>query len=101
MIRFYDILFSFISRFNPFILQDQSPILIRMVGKRVPMKTGCNWVQDTICMDGRPLIITKFGFQTFPELEADFEGRKHDEVDLKSVDKSRSSLLIKRLVPIS
>ena len=72
-----------------------------MVGKRVPMKTGCNWVQDTICMDGRPLIITKLGFQAFPELEADFEGRKHDEVDLKSVDKSRSSLLIKRLVPIS
>ena len=66
-----------------------------MVGKRTPMKTGCNWLQDTSCIDDRPLIITKFGFQTFPNLVARFEERKDDGVDLQSVDKFRNSFLIK------
>ena len=101
MIRFYDILFSFISRFNPFILQDQSPILIRMVGKRASMKKGCNWLEGTSCIDRRPIIITKLGFQSFPKMVAHSEESKHDGVDLESVDKLRNSFLMKRTFPIS
>ena len=83
------------------ILQDQSSVLIRMVGKRASMKTGCNWLSDTSCFDGQPLIITRPGFQSFPKLVAHFEERKHDGVDLQSVGKFRNSFLIKRLAPIS
>ena len=72
-----------------------------MVGKRTPMKMGCNWLQDASCVDGRPLIITKLGFQTFPKLVAHFEERKDDGVDLQNVEKIRNSFLIKRLLPIS
>ena len=94
-------LFSCINDYCAFILQDESSILIRMVGKRTPMKTGCNGLQDTGCMDSRPIIIKKLGFQTFPKLVAHLEERKHDGVDLQSVDKFRNSFLIKRLVPMS
>ena len=83
-----------------FILQDQSPILIRMVGKRTPMKTGCYWLQGTSCMDGQSPIITTLGFQTLPRLVAHSEERKHDGVDLQNVDRFRNSFLIKHLVPI-
>ena len=65
------------------------------------MKTGCNWLQDTSCIDDRPLIITKLGFQTIPKLVAHFEEMKQDGVELQSDDKFSNSLLIKRLVPIS
>ena len=94
-------LFSFINNCYAFILQDHSPILIRMVGKRASMKTGCNWLQDTSCMDSRPIILTKLGFPTFPKLVDRFEERKHDAVDLQRVGKFINSLLISRLVPIS
>ena len=65
------------------------------------MKMGCNWLQDMSCMDGRPLIIRKFGFQTIPRLVAHSEERKYGGVELQNVDKSRNSFLIKRLGPIT
>ena len=71
-----------------------------MVGKRASMKTGCNWLQDTNCMDGRPLIITKLGFETFPKLGAQFGERNNDRVELLSTDESRNSFLKKRLAPL-
>ena len=89
--------------FYAFILQDQSPILIRMVGKRVPMKLGCNWLPDTNCMNGRPLIITKLGFETLPKRGARFgelATELNDGVDLNTVDEFGNSFLKKRLVPL-
>ena len=65
------------------------------------MKKGCNWLEDTSCMDSRPIIITKLGFQSFPKLVAHSEESKHDGVDLESVDKLRNSFLMKRTIPIS
>ena len=85
------------------LLQDQNSnmenVLIRMVGKRPSMETGCNWLQHTSCLDGRSLIITKLGFPTFPKRRAHFGERKHDGVGLQSVDKFRNSLLRKSYVP--
>ena len=89
--------------FYAFISQDQSSILIRMVGKRASMSMGCNWLQDTNCMDGRPLIITKLGFETFPKRRAHFGElalELNDGVDLESVDGFGNRFLKKRLVPL-
>ena len=94
-------LISLVNHFYAFILQDHSPILIRMVGKRASTKTGCNWLQDTSCMDSQPIIITKLGFPTFPKLVDHFQERKHDVVDLQRLGKFRNSFLIRRLVLIS
>ena len=74
-----------------------------MVGKRASVKTGCNWLQDTNCMDGRPLIITKLGFETFANRGAhfgDLATELNDGVDLQSVDEFGNSFLKKRLVPL-
>ena len=71
-----------------------------MVGKRESMKTGCNWLQDTNCMNGRPLIITKLGFEAFPTLGAQFGERNDDRVDQQSADEFRNSFLKKRLAPL-
>ena len=89
------------------ILQDQNSnmetVLIRMVGKREPMKKGCNWLQDSSCLDGQSLIIKKLGFPTFPErgtqLMNSWNVRKRDIVDLQNDDEFRNSFLRRRFVP--
>ena len=86
-----------------FILQDQNSnmekVLIRMVGKRPSMETGCNWLRNTSCLDGRSLIITKLGLPTFPKRRDHFGERKHDGVGLQSVNEFRNSFLRKKFVP--
>ena len=64
------------------------------------MKTGCNWLQDSSCIDGQSPIMTNLGFRTLSRLVAHSEERKHDGVDLQNVDRFRNSFLIQRLVPI-
>ena len=74
-------------------------VLIRMVGKRESMKKGCNWLQDTSCLDSQSLIIKKLGFPTFPERGAHFKERKHNGVDSQNDDEFRNSVLRKHLAP--
>ena len=76
-------------------------VLIRMTRKGPSMETGCNWLQDTSCLDGRSLIITKLGFPTFPKRSAHFRERRHDGVGLQSVDKFKNSFLKKSFVPLN
>ena len=68
-----------------------------MVGKRTPMKTGCDGLEHADCMDSWSLIQKKLGFQSFQKRTIDSGERKHGGVDLQSVYELRNSLLKKRV----
>ena len=74
--------------------------MTRMAGKRDLMKSGCNWLQDTSCMDIRSLIIKKLGFPMFPKRRAHSGERPHDGVDLQTVDEFGNSFLRKNFTPL-
>ena len=74
-------------------------VLIRMVGRRAPMKLGCNWLQDPSCVDIRSLIITKLDFPTFPKRRAHSAERKHDGVDVQIAGEFGNSFLRKGFAP--
>ena len=72
-------------------------VLIRMTRNRPSMETGCNWLQDTSCMDIRSLILTKLGFPMFPKRRAHSGERPHDGVDLQTVDEFGNRFLRKNV----
>ena len=71
-----------------------------MVGKRTPMKTDCNGLQDTNCMDSWPFILEKLGFRPFQKRTIHYGERKHDGVEFQRLDELRKDFLRKRFVPL-
>ena len=71
-----------------------------MVGKRTPMKTDCNGLQDETCMNSLPLILEKLGFRPFQKRTIHYGERKHDEDELQRVDELRKNFSRKRFISL-